>query len=61
MVAIYTVATNSYVAEQWKYNLGVEPDPISLTGMTVLEAAVKHAEATVLLSSPQTSAVQQVE
>ncbi|MDG1481555.1 MAG: bifunctional UDP-sugar hydrolase/5'-nucleotidase [Myxococcota bacterium] len=59
--AIYTVATNSYVAEQWKYNLGVEPDPISLTGMTVLEAAVKHAEATVLLSSPQTSAVQQVE
>jgi len=59
--ATYTIATNSYVAEQWKYNLGVEPDAVSLTGITVLDAAVSYAEATVLTSSRQPSAVQQVE
>jgi 5'-nucleotidase / UDP-sugar diphosphatase len=59
--ATYTVATNSYVAEQWKYNLGVEPELLSPTGMTVLEAAVTYAEDTVLSPSRQPSAVQQVE
>lgn len=39
----YRVATNSFVAAQWKRNLGVEPGQVHGTGRTVLEAAIEHA------------------
>lgn len=42
---MYTVATNSYVADRWQYNLGFEPMKLSLTGATVFEAAVDRAKA----------------
>ncbi len=35
----YKVATNSYVAEQWSYNLGFEPRNLEGLGTTVREAA----------------------
>ncbi|MEC7946918.1 MAG: bifunctional UDP-sugar hydrolase/5'-nucleotidase [Myxococcota bacterium] len=35
----YTVATNSYVAEQWKHHLAFEPRGLQSTGRVVLEVA----------------------
>ena len=35
----YRIATNSYVAEQWEYNLGFEPRNLEGHGLSVLEAA----------------------
>jgi 5'-nucleotidase / UDP-sugar diphosphatase len=35
----YTVATNSFVAAQWRHNLGFEPTDVRGTGQTVLQAA----------------------
>ena len=57
--ATYTIATNSYVAEQWRSNLGHEPAAVSRTGVTVLEAAITTAESGPLLAPVQPSAVQQ--
>lgn len=39
----YRVATNSFVAAQWKRNLGVHPGPVHGIGRTVLEAAVERS------------------
>ena len=42
---VYTVATNSYVADRWRYNLGFEPAQLKTAGTTVFEAAVDRAKA----------------
>ncbi len=39
----YTVATNSFVADQWQRNLGVDPGEVSALPMRVLDAARAHA------------------
>ncbi len=36
---VYTVATNSYVAEQWEHHLSFEPTNLRATGLVILEAA----------------------
>ncbi|MFT5683230.1 MAG: 5'-nucleotidase/UDP-sugar diphosphatase [Myxococcota bacterium] len=59
--ATYTVATNSYVAEQWKYNLGVAPVGVSPAGTTVLDAAVVFAGTGPLILPGQPSATQQAQ
>lgn len=41
----YTVATNSYVAEQWEKHLGVAPKNLQSLGMTDYDAAVAYAKA----------------
>jgi len=38
--AIYTLATNSYIAGQWAYNLGFEPKDIIALDTTIYEAAI---------------------
>jgi 2',3'-cyclic-nucleotide 2'-phosphodiesterase (5'-nucleotidase family) len=42
--SVYTVATNSYVADRWQYNLGFEPQGLKTVGMSVFEAAVARAK-----------------
>jgi 2',3'-cyclic-nucleotide 2'-phosphodiesterase (5'-nucleotidase family) len=54
----YTVATNSYVAQQWQYNLGVEPTGLTKTGVTVLDAAVASAAEAPLSAPEQPSGVE---
>lgn len=54
--ATYTIATNSYVAEQWKYNLGVQPTALVTTGVIVLDAAVTFASRGPLPSNENPSA-----
>jgi len=39
----YTVATNSFVADRWSYNLGFEPRNLVSEEITVFQAAVKLA------------------
>ncbi len=39
----YTVATNSYVAEQWEKHLGVQPRNVTGRGLSDFEAAVEYA------------------
>ena len=46
--ATYTMATNSYIAGQWGYNLGFEPEGVTKVGMTIFEAAVARAGGGVL-------------
>jgi 5'-nucleotidase len=41
----YTVATNSYIAGQWSYNLGFQPENVVRTDKTVYQAAVGRVEA----------------
>lgn len=41
----YRVATNSYIAEQWSYHLGLEPRGLRGHEQTVLQAAVGVSEA----------------
>ena len=41
--ARYTAATNSYVADRWKHNLGFEPSDLEPTGVTVFDASVERA------------------
>jgi 5'-nucleotidase / UDP-sugar diphosphatase len=41
--ATYTMATNSYIAAQWKYNLGFDPGELVEIGMTAYEAAIARA------------------
>ena len=36
----YRIATNSFIAEQWEHQLGVEPQRVEQTGHTMLEAAI---------------------
>ena len=57
--ATYIIATNSYVAEQWKYNLGVQPTALVSTGMVVLDAAVAFAERGPLRATETPSAREQ--
>ena len=40
---VYTVSTNSYVADRWRYNLGFEPSGSVAVGKTVFEAALEKA------------------
>ncbi|RME21875.1 MAG: bifunctional metallophosphatase/5'-nucleotidase [Deltaproteobacteria bacterium] len=40
----YRVATNSFVADQWQRNLGVDPGEVEVLPMRVLDAARAHAE-----------------
>ena len=40
----YTVATNSYIAGQWSYNLGFRPENVVRTDKTVYQAAVGRVE-----------------
>lgn len=42
--AVYSLATNSYIAGQWAYNLGFEPKDVTVNEVTVYEAAVKRVE-----------------
>lgn len=39
----YTIATNSYIAEQWEKHLGVEPRELQAVGISDFEAAVRFA------------------
>jgi 5'-nucleotidase len=41
----YTVATNSYVAEQWEKHLGVQPKNVEGRGTSDFEVAVEYARA----------------
>jgi len=41
----YRVATNSYIAQQWSYHLGVEPRGLRGHEQTVLQAAIDASEA----------------
>ncbi len=41
--ATYSVSTNSYVADRWRYNLGFQPLELTGIGKTVFEAAVERA------------------
>lgn len=40
---VYTVATSSYIAEQWERHLGAPPVALSGLGYTDLDAALEHA------------------
>lgn len=39
----YTIATNSYITEQWEKHLGVQPKELQAVGMSDFEAAVRFA------------------
>ena len=41
----YTVATTTFIVEQWERHIGVAPKNVRGVGMTDLDAAVQHAEA----------------
>jgi 2',3'-cyclic-nucleotide 2'-phosphodiesterase (5'-nucleotidase family) len=41
--ARYTMATNSYIADQWRYNLGFEPQNVTQMELTIFEAAMARA------------------
>jgi 5'-nucleotidase/UDP-sugar diphosphatase len=49
---VYTVATNSYITEQWEKHLGVKPLNVQDTGMTDYEAAVTYAKKSGSLVDP---------
>ena len=49
---LYTVATNSYITEQWEKHLGVQPLNVQDTGMTDYEAAVTYAKKSGTLVDP---------
>ena len=40
----YTLATNSYIAGQWRYNLGFEPRDVTHLEQTIFQAAMARAE-----------------
>jgi len=46
--ATYTMATNSYIAAQWKYNLGFHPVDLNDIGVTVYQAALERVSKAVL-------------
>lgn len=48
----YTVATNSYIAEQWEKHLGVAPKNLRGTGMTDYDVAVVYARRSDALTDP---------
>ncbi len=58
---IYTVATNSYVAEQWEKHLGVPPKNLQSRGLTDYEAAVAYAREKGPLVDPGDRRSQRVE
>ena len=41
--ATYTMATNSYIAGQWRYNLGFEPHDVTQLEQTIFQAAMARA------------------
>ena len=41
--ASYTLATNSYIADQWRYNLGFEPQDVTHLEQTIFQAAMARA------------------
>lgn len=49
---LYTVATNSYIAEQWEKHIGVPPKNLRSTGMTDYDAAVEFAKRSDALVDP---------
>jgi 5'-nucleotidase len=49
---VYTVATNSYITEQWEKHLGVQPRNVRSTGQTDYEAAVSYAQASGTVVDP---------
>lgn len=49
---IYTVATNSYIAEQWEKHLGVQPLNLQDTGQTDYDAAIAYAKKSDSLVDP---------
>lgn len=56
----YTMATNSYIAEQWEKHLGVPPKDLRSLGMTDYDAAVIYAEANATLLDPGDSRAQKL-
>ena len=42
--ASYTLATNSYIAGQWRYNLGFEPQDVTQLEQTIFQAAMARVE-----------------
>jgi 5'-nucleotidase / UDP-sugar diphosphatase len=53
----YTVATNSYVAEQWLKYLGVEPAKVESTDRTILDVALDFATKGVIRSPTDVRAI----
>ncbi len=45
----YRMATNSYIAEQWGYNLGFQPEGVVQMDQTIFEAAIERASRTVVV------------
>jgi 2',3'-cyclic-nucleotide 2'-phosphodiesterase (5'-nucleotidase family) len=54
----YTVATNSYVAEQWKHHLAFAPRNLRSTGKVVLEVAEAAVRAGPIVAPPDPRIVQ---
>ncbi len=48
----YTVATNSYITEQWERHIGVRPRNLKVTGQTDYDAAVEYARKSGVLVDP---------
>lgn len=58
---IYTVATNSYVVEQWEKHLGVPPRNLTIRGLTDYDAAVEYARRSDPLVDPGDTRSRRVE